>query len=253
MKARAIDPEEPFRTVIRPRWMPPEMVRAPKLDDTLSAPAVEKRRINPFYPKDPHASFGKHVLTPTLALTSVAAATPSSWRVEYWDENVLHGRPPWEPMPEVVGITVHLTFAQRAYAVCVDNNLGANPEYLRELCRALRPLGKIWSAAVTIDVTDEPDLVREMAIAGCTGVFIGFESLSDANLARSRKRSPRTGDYARRVGIFHDCGICVSGSNSSTAGSHPISSASRVAGRSATPSPRFVHSSEHEDYFASIR
>ena len=23
--------------------------------------------INPFYPKDPHASFGKHVLTPTLA------------------------------------------------------------------------------------------------------------------------------------------------------------------------------------------
>ena len=30
--------------------------------------------INPFYPKDPHASFGKHVLTPTLALTSVAAA-----------------------------------------------------------------------------------------------------------------------------------------------------------------------------------
>ena len=25
--------------------------------------------INPFYPKDLHASFGKHVLTPTLALT----------------------------------------------------------------------------------------------------------------------------------------------------------------------------------------
>ena len=35
--------------------------------------------INPFYPKDPHASFGKHVLTPTLALTSIAGATPPDW------------------------------------------------------------------------------------------------------------------------------------------------------------------------------
>jgi len=46
--------------------------------------------------KDPHASFGKHVLTPTLALTSVAAATPPDWTVAYWDENLLQGPPPWE-------------------------------------------------------------------------------------------------------------------------------------------------------------
>ena len=71
--------------------------------------------INPFYPKDPHASFGKHVLTPTLALTSVAGATPPDWTVTYWDENLLQGPPPWEPFPQVVGITVHLTFAKRAY------------------------------------------------------------------------------------------------------------------------------------------
>ena len=69
------------------------------------------------------------------------------------------------------------------YAVFVDNNLGSRPEYLRRLCLALRPLGVIWSAAVTIDVTDDPSLVREMALAGCTGVFVGFESLADVNLA----------------------------------------------------------------------
>src|SRR5262249_30584292 len=71
--------------------------------------------LNPFYPKDPHASFGKHVLTPTLALTSVAGATPSHWQVAYWDENLLQGPPPCEPFPQVVGISVHLTFARRAY------------------------------------------------------------------------------------------------------------------------------------------
>jgi radical SAM superfamily enzyme YgiQ (UPF0313 family) len=98
------------------------------------------------------------------------------------------------------------------YGVFIDNNLGSRPEYLRRLCRALAPLQKIWSAALTLDVTDDPSLVREMALAGCTGVFIGFESLSDDNLKEARKRTPRTEDYARRVAILHDHGIQVNGS-----------------------------------------
>lgn len=300
--------------------------------------------INPFYPKDPHGSFGKHVLTPSLALSSIAGATPAEWEVRYWDENLLQGAPPADPFPEVVGITVHLTFAKRAYelagwfrsrgakvilgglhvlscpeeaaphadalamgegvqlwpeiladvrrgmlrkvysgsytrpyredppprraivprssflttasliatrgchnrcgfcylstdglkmpylmrdpaqmvseflsedqpyAVFIDNNLGSRPEYLRDLCRALAPLQKIWSAAVSIDVTDDQLLIREMALAGCTGVFIGFESLQDANLQEARKKGPRSIDYARRVRILHDYGIQVNGS-----------------------------------------
>jgi radical SAM superfamily enzyme YgiQ (UPF0313 family) len=328
-------------------WIPAEMREPPPLDSRLAAGPVMRKYallINPFYPKDPHASFGKHVLTPSLALTSIAAATPADWRIEYWDENLLVGPPPHDPFPEVVGITVHLTFAQRAYtlarwyrergakvvfgglhviscpdevaphadalaigegvqlwgeilgdaaagrlqkvyrgdyrrpyrddppprrdllprhaflttasliatrgchsrcefcylstrdlhmpylmrdahqivdefradnqpyAVFIDNNLGSRPEYLRQLCRALQPLEKIWSAAISIDVTDDPTLVREMALAGCTGVFVGFESLSPANIADSRKKSPSPDDYARRVAILHDHGIQVNGS-----------------------------------------
>jgi radical SAM superfamily enzyme YgiQ (UPF0313 family) len=323
------------------------MTRPPILNRAILTGPIQPRYallINPFYPKDPNASFGKHVLTPTLALTSFAATTPEHWQLQYWDENLLDGRPPFAPMPEVVGITVHLTFAKRAfelaqwyrsrgskvvlgglhvlscpeecapyadalavgdgvqlwpriladveagclqpkygatyetdyrqdpaprrsilprksfltttsliatrgchnrcgfcylstkglrmpyrmrdpeqivaefladaqpYAVFIDNNLGSNREYLRELCQALRPLNKIWSAAVSIDVTDDPSLIRDMAIAGCTGVFVGFESLSDQNLSDARKKTPRTADYARRVRILHDNGIQVNGS-----------------------------------------
>lgn len=300
--------------------------------------------INPFYAKDSNASFGKHVLTPTLALTSIAAATPPDWTVQYWDENLLQGPPPVEPFPKVVGITVHLTFAERAYelarwyrrrgaivvmgglhvvscpdqvrphadilavgegvaawkeiiadierddyrdhyvgsfrdtyaddppprrdlvpkksfltttslnatrgchsrcgfcylsteglhmpyqtlppeqivaqwqaddsayAVFTDNNLGSKPDYLRQLCMALRPLEKIWSAAVSIDVADDPSIVREMALAGCTGVFVGFESLSNDNIRDQNKRSPNTSVYADRVKMFHEHGIQVNGS-----------------------------------------
>ena len=59
--------------------------------------------------------FSTLLSTPSLALTSVAAATPDDWSVRYWDENLLQGSPPVEPFPAVVGITVHLTFANRAY------------------------------------------------------------------------------------------------------------------------------------------
>ena len=104
---------DPFAQTIQKRWIPPEMFTAPKLDPNLPAGPTKPLHallINPFYPKDAHASFGKHVLTPTLALSSFAATTPDHWQVEYWDENLLHGRPPYDPLPQVVGITVHLTF-----------------------------------------------------------------------------------------------------------------------------------------------
>jgi radical SAM superfamily enzyme YgiQ (UPF0313 family) len=90
--------------------------------------------------------------------------------------------------------------------------LGSRPDYLRRLCLALRPLEKIWSAAVSIDVTDDPSLVKEMALAGCTGVFVGFESLSNANIAASKKKSPLREEYAARVEILHRYGIQVNGS-----------------------------------------
>ena len=99
-------------------WLPPEMTMAPALPLQLRPGPVEPRTallVNPFYAKSPRGSFGKHVLTPSLALTSIAAATPPGWHVRYWDENLLQGPPPIEPVPQVVGITVHLTFARRAY------------------------------------------------------------------------------------------------------------------------------------------
>jgi radical SAM superfamily enzyme YgiQ (UPF0313 family) len=329
------------------KYLPNELSFAPELEKRVSPRKPVKKYIlfiNPFYPKDPNSSFGKHVLTPTLALSSIAGATPPDWRVGYWDENLLHGHPPVDPFPQVVGITVHLTFAKRAYklsrwyrergalvvlgglhvqscpgeaaphadaiaigngvviwpqilkdidknrlkkiykgsyclpyeaepaprrdivsgssflttcsmvatrgcknrcrfcylstkglkmprsfrrpdqvagefmasgqpyGVFTDNNLGADREYLRQLCRALEPIKKIWSSAVSLDVTEDPLLVREMALAGCTGVFVGFESLDDGNLEAAKKNTPRVSAYGERVKIFHDNGIQVNGS-----------------------------------------
>jgi radical SAM superfamily enzyme YgiQ (UPF0313 family) len=115
-------------------------------------------------------------------------------------------------MRQVQQVVDEIVADQQPYSVFIDNNLGSRPDYLRALCQVLQPLEIIWSAAVTIDVTDDPSLVREMALAGCMGVFVGFESLNGDNLTDSRKRTPAPEDYARRVAVFHRYGIQVNGS-----------------------------------------
>ena len=99
------------------KFIPRPMIEAPVLPAPVPRTPLKRHALllNPFYPKDPVASFGKHVLTPTLAMTSIAGATPEGWELAYWDENLLQGTPPCDPLPEVVGISVHLTFASRAY------------------------------------------------------------------------------------------------------------------------------------------
>lgn len=329
------------------RYYPKAMHIAPAINHEKKGGKLKKNYcllVNPFYPKDPVSSFGKHVLTPSLALTSFAAATPQEWEVKYWDENLLQGHIPYKEIPQVVAITVHLTFANRAYEIArwyrergsivvmgglhimacphevrdhchimvkgegvkiwgeilndiskgnykdcyegkfdkeyhlepaprreildrraflttasviatrgcnnrcgfcylstkglkmpyscrhpqqivdeikhtgekyvvfIDNNLGADKDYLKELCNALKPLEIIWNAAVTLDVTDDPELVMEMALSGCIGVFIGFESLNTNNIIDQNKKSPRCEDYSKRVQMLQDVGINVNGS-----------------------------------------
>src|SRR5262249_32059587 len=130
--------------------------------------------------KDPNASFGKHVLTPSLALTSIAAATPSDWTVRYWDENLLQGAAPLEPFPEVVGITVHLTFARRAF----------------ELARYYRARGaKVVRGGLHVLSSPDECAPHADALALGEGVRLWGDILRDAAAGRLAPRY--TGSYRK--------------------------------------------------------
>ena len=70
------------------------------------------------------------------------------------------------------------------HVLIVDDNLiGTKPEHIaraKELFRAMiaANLRKQWIAQVTINIADDDELLELAARAGCTGVFIGFESVS---------------------------------------------------------------------------
>ena len=86
--------------------LPRAMAVAPPLDPN-AIPGPLRRRyallLNPFYCKDPHASFGKHVLTPTLALTAVAGATPFKELVRLLNANRVTAVPVPVPVPQRKG------------------------------------------------------------------------------------------------------------------------------------------------------
>ena len=65
--------DDPFLQPLKKSWIPREMLIAPALAAHVPTAPIEPGYIlliNPFYAKDANASFGKHVLTPSLALTS---------------------------------------------------------------------------------------------------------------------------------------------------------------------------------------
>ncbi len=105
-----ISADEPFLHPVAARWIPSAMLIAPTLDPSEPGESVEPHfalLINPFYPKDANASFGKHVLTPTLALTSIAATTPAHWRVRVLGREPARRPPPfvrcrrWSASPSI--------------------------------------------------------------------------------------------------------------------------------------------------------
>ncbi len=78
--------------------------------------------------------------------------------------------------------------------VFLDNNLGGNVKYLRELCEALTPLRKTWGCALTFNVLKDEVTVKLMARAGCRYVYTGLESLNPDSIKAMNKGQNKIGE-----------------------------------------------------------
>jgi radical SAM superfamily enzyme YgiQ (UPF0313 family) len=93
--------------------------------------------------------------------------------------------------------------------IFVDDSLTADPDYARDLFRALRPLERRWIAQSTLGVTDHPDVLRAAAESGCIGMFVGLETFSSVNLDSMDKGFHRVDQYRERIAMLHAHGITV--------------------------------------------
>lgn len=94
----------------------------------------------------------------------------------------------------------------------VDDNIMGHPTYARELFARWGETGlSFWSQASTT-MLQTPELITRAAEAGCKALFVGFESISQAQLEKIEKGFNVIEKYEELVQRLHDSGIAVIGS-----------------------------------------
>jgi radical SAM superfamily enzyme YgiQ (UPF0313 family) len=93
----------------------------------------------------------------------------------------------------------------------IDLNLVSDMAYARALFTALIPLKLRWFGLSTSLIGRDPALMDLMAKSGCTGLLIGFESISAAGLSTIDKKFNDPSLYAELVRDLHRRGITIQG------------------------------------------
>jgi radical SAM superfamily enzyme YgiQ (UPF0313 family) len=94
----------------------------------------------------------------------------------------------------------------------LDDHLFADRRFAAALCDGLKGMGRLWQAAGTVQSALAPGLMEKAAEAGLRSLFVGFETLSDANLRTEHKPQNLGRDYTSAVRRLHDLGVMINGS-----------------------------------------
>ena len=92
----------------------------------------------------------------------------------------------------------------------VDDNICANKQHLKDLCRALIPLKVRWTSQAALNVAEDEELLKLMKKSGCKNILIGFESMEERNLDQMNKSwNYKLGETDKLIEKIHKHGISI--------------------------------------------
>ncbi len=94
----------------------------------------------------------------------------------------------------------------------LDDHLLGNQKFATALFDGMKGMNRLFQGASTIDAILRGDLIEKAADAGLRSVFVGFETLSNANLHQSNKKQNLNKDYEAAINRLHSLGIMINGS-----------------------------------------
>ena len=94
----------------------------------------------------------------------------------------------------------------------VDDNIVANRAYARELLTRLVDLKIRWFGQASMNIANDPEILRLCQRSGCIGLFVGFESLSAETLRSIGHKPNHPNRYLDVVRKIHDHGIGIDAS-----------------------------------------
>ncbi len=94
----------------------------------------------------------------------------------------------------------------------LDDHLLGDRRFARALFDGMRGANRLFQGAATVDSILRGDLIERAAEAGLRSLFVGFETLTPANLVNSNKRQNLGRDYTAVTDRLHQLGIMINGS-----------------------------------------
>jgi radical SAM superfamily enzyme YgiQ (UPF0313 family) len=94
----------------------------------------------------------------------------------------------------------------------LDDHLLGNPRFASALFAGMKGMNRLFQGAATVDSILRGDAIERAAEAGLRSLFVGFETLTPANLARSNKRQNLGRDYRAVTKRLNDLGVMINGS-----------------------------------------
>jgi len=92
----------------------------------------------------------------------------------------------------------------------VDDNICADKNHLKELCRQLIPLKIRWTSQAALSIAEDDELLNLMAKSGCKNLLIGLESMEERNLDQMNKSwNYKLGETDKLINKIHKKGISI--------------------------------------------
>jgi radical SAM superfamily enzyme YgiQ (UPF0313 family) len=158
--------------------------------------------------------YRRQVLTKrsSFSLRSVQAARGCPYDCSFCSATLFAGRKyRYRPVENVVA---EIKALKTRFIFFLDDNIFSNEAYCRALFTELRKLNIIWVGQASLHLTaSNPELLKLAAMSGCISLFVGIESLSEANLrgagalAKNRVSTPQ--EMGASLSVIHEHGIMV--------------------------------------------
>jgi radical SAM superfamily enzyme YgiQ (UPF0313 family) len=94
----------------------------------------------------------------------------------------------------------------------VDDNIVSNRAYAREFFARIADMNLNWFGQASVNIAKDSEILKLCEKSGCTGLFMGFETLSDEAIKSIGKGVNHPGEYLDVARKIHDHGIGIDGS-----------------------------------------
>ncbi|MFZ5988510.1 MAG: B12-binding domain-containing radical SAM protein [Bacillota bacterium] len=115
----------------------------------------------------------------------------------------------YRPIDEVIEEVKTLDRSQPIFIV--DDHIGANPNYAKELFEKLAPLKIKWASQTGVKTASREGFLELAAKSGCILLFIGFESINEDSLKQSNKNQNNPKEYRNLIKRAHKNRILIQG------------------------------------------